>query len=420
MSRRGLHEGHEGTIPQTTAEVRDGLENGLVSLDANVLLSFYRFSPAARQALISVLEALDDRVFVSHQAAREFWRNRLAAIDARNTATEQLSSALAKAENQIIDAIRVWAKQTAVEAGTEQEMSQGLRKAFEICLLTAEDVTSESSAFAYDAAQDSVTQALLPLLEGRVGPPLDSEVHDEALKEAQRRAELGMPPGFRDSNKEEAGGVDGASGDYLVWLQSMTEAESRGLSLILVTGDEKDDWWWKHRGQLLGPRSELVHEFRERSPHPLIMLRPLQLIEHADVMRVTITEEARSEVERSTATESPLWTERAVEELLARLRFEGREHEAVILYAASNGGSIDRETLYDLCQYGATRMLRGFTRPTARITADLLVEGYIEEGVEPMLTPIYGGGVQALRFEIPAEVVTILSGKAPQTTSPSK
>ena len=109
MPDRGLTTGHEGAIPQTRDEAREGLTRGLVSLDANELLSFYRFSPGARQALISVLEALGDRVFVTHQAAREFWRNRLAAIDARNTATEQLGSALSRAENQVQDAVRVWA-----------------------------------------------------------------------------------------------------------------------------------------------------------------------------------------------------------------------------------------------------------------------------------------------------------------------
>jgi len=381
----------------------------LVSLDANVLLSFYRFSPAARQGLISVLEALGDRVFVSHQAAREFWRNRLAAIDARNTATEQLNAALVKAESQIQDAIRVWAKQTATEAATEQQMFRGLHLAFEECSSSADKVTSESSTFAYDAERDAVTQALLPLLVNRVGAPLDPEKHGAALIEARRRAELGLPPGFRDAKKEGGGSVDGVIGDYLVWLQSMIEAESRSLPLVLVTADEKDDWWWRHRGQLLGPRSELAEEFQARTSCPLIMLRPLQLIEHADVVKVTVTEEARSEVERSTALESSLWTDRAVLELLARLRYEGREQEAVIRYAAQHEGSIERDALYDLCGYNADRMLRGFTRPTARITADLSAEGYLDDGVAAMLTPVYEGGVQALRFEIPSEVVTILS-----------
>lgn len=409
MPDRGLTTGHEGAIPQTRDEAREGLTRGLVSLDANVLLSFYRFSPGARQALISVLEALGDRVFVTHQAAREFWRNRLAAIDARNTATEQLGSALSRAENQVQDAVRVWAKQTAADAAVEQQMLRSVRQAFETCSTTADGVTNESSTFAYDAGQDSVTLALQPLLAARVGNPLPPEQHEDAVAEAARRTQLGLPPGFRDAKKEDAGGADGASGDYLVWLQSMVEAEARGLPLVLVTGDEKEDWWWKHRGQLLGPRSELAEEFHERCGAALVMLRPLQLIEHADVLAVTVSEEARSEVERSTISDTPTWTEQAVEELLARLRYEGREQEAVIRRAAQNGGSIDRDSLYALCGYGADRMLRGFTRPTARITADLAAEGYIDDGVAPMLTPVYEGGVQALRFEIPPEVVTILS-----------
>lgn len=408
MGDLGLTKGHEGAIPQTISEERDGLVAGLVSLDANVLLSFYRFSPSARFALTTVFEALGDRVFVSHQAAREFWRNRLAAIDARNSATEQLGTALTKAENQIREAIRVWAKQTAVEDATEHQMNRDLRAAFEACSTTADEMTNEPATFAYNIEQDSVTQALLPLLTDRVGPPLSPGEHAAALTEAQRRLDAGLPPGFRDKDKENTGSSDGASGDYLVWLQSMNEAKARSLPLVLVTGDEKEDWWWKHRGHLLGPRSELVEECQKNCGCSLIMLRPHQLIKHADVLQVAVSDEALSDVERGTTSDDPVWSDRAVQLLLTRLEHEGREQEMVIRYAAQHGGSIERDALYKVCDYQPDRMLRGFTRPSARITADLIAEGHLDDGVTAMLTPVYEGGVQALRFEIPQEVVTIL------------
>ena len=95
---RSLDHGFEAHVPQTNEDVADALRNGLWSLDANVLLNFYRYSPTAREALVAVFKAAGDRVWVSHQAAREFWRNRCAAIDQRNEATEQLRSAIDKSE----------------------------------------------------------------------------------------------------------------------------------------------------------------------------------------------------------------------------------------------------------------------------------------------------------------------------------
>lgn len=97
----GLDEGFDSQIPQTTAEIRDALATGLLSLDANVLLSFYRFSPTAQKALVEVLEALGDRLWVSHQAVREFWRNRCAAIDGRNQATETVQQSLEEGERRV-------------------------------------------------------------------------------------------------------------------------------------------------------------------------------------------------------------------------------------------------------------------------------------------------------------------------------
>ncbi len=392
------------------SEIEDGLTSGLVSLDANVLLSFYRFGPAARMALAEVLAALGDRVFVSHQAAREFWRNRLGAIDARNAAAEQLTAAIDKAQNQVQDAVKVWSKHTAADRSTEQQILKEVRESLDRCVAMAEDENSDASTYAYDVTKDSVVQTLLPLLEGRVGEPLQPSDHADAIKEASRRAAEQVPPGFRDAAKETDGAVDGASGDYLVWLQSMLEAKYRGLNLVLVTGDEKDDWWWKHRGQILGPRPELIEEFHKLSGMPLTMLRPSQLIDHAGVLKVSVTEDARSEVERGTTDAE--WSEDAVAELLDRLELEGREQADVIRAAAHGGGSIERDALYAICDFAPDRMLRGFTRPTARITRDLVAEGILNESVTPMLTPIYESGVQAVRFEIPDEVTSILRREA--------
>ena len=190
----------------------------------------------------------------------------------------------------------------------------------------------------------------------------------------------------------------------------MQEAVRRGLSLVIVTGDEKEDWWWRHRSSLMGPRAELVLEFASQSTRRLYMLRPLQLIEQAAILNVSVSPEAATDVAR--ADREPrraFWTRAAVAELLRRLDAEGREQADVIRAAAEHGGVITREEIYDIGGYAEERMLRGFTRPSARITRDLQSEGLLDDEVESALTPQYDGGVTAVRFEIPLEVVEILS-----------
>lgn len=406
----GLDRGFESQIPQTTAEIRHALGTGLVSLDANVLLSFYRFSPTAQTALTEVLRALGDRLWVSHQAVREFWRNRCAAIDGRNRATESVQQSLEENVRKLLQAVDTWAKQTAVPSEIRDEVKGELTSGFARAVELIEGEASGGGQATYAAETDAVVATLRAILQAKVGPPLDPEDRAMALKEAKRRLDARVPPGYLDAAKEVDGGADGGAGDYLVWHQSILEAKRRGLPLVIVTGDEKEDWWWRHRTTFLGPRSELVDEFSSHSDQGFCLLRPVQLIEHADSLHVAVSEEAAAEVQRGTTDPSPAsWSAEAVHELLKRLDAEGREQADVIRHAANEGGRITREKIYEIGGYDQDRMLRGFTRPAARVTRDLQREGLLDDGVEPILTPMYEGGVTAVRFEVPPDVVEILS-----------
>lgn len=409
-SPKSLDEGFVEHVPQTSADIADALRVGLLSLDANVLLNFYRYSPTARDALVAVLHAASDRVWVSHQAALEFWRNRCAVIDRRNAATEQISTAIDKNERSLIDAIDIWAKQTAVDEAVKMTVREaiagGLRQARE----TINGQIAGAGSISYSPESDAVLDVLRDLLVASVGPALQPADHAEAVQEAQRRVEQRIPPGYRDAEKAQSELSEGAGGDYLVWLQSMNEAERRGLPLAVVTGDEKEDWWWRHKSTLMGPRPELVREFAQRSTHRLYLLRPLQLIEHANVLNVTVSPEAATDVARAEIkSRRAEWTPAAVQELLKRLDGEGREQADIIRFAAEHGGIVTREEIFQIAGYGEERMLRGFTRPSARITRALQESGVLDGEVEPVLTPHYDGGVTAVRFEIPLDVVEILS-----------
>lgn len=409
-SPRSLDEGFAEHIPHTGADIAEALRTSLLSLDANVLLNFYRYSPTARDALVALLRAAGNRVWVSHQAALEFWRNRCAVIDRRNAATEQVGTAMDRSERSLNEAVDLWAKQTAVDEAVKttvkEAIADGLRRARE----TVDGQLAGAGSISYSPESDAVLDVLRDLLAASVGPALPSADHADAVQEAQRRVELRIPPGYRDADKAQSELPEGAGGDYLVWRQSMIEADRRDLPLAIVTGDEKEDWWWRHRSTLMGPRPELVREFAQRSAHRLYLLRPLQLIENAGALNVTVSPEAATDVARAESrSRSAEWTPVAVHELLRRLDHEGREQADVIRFAAEHGGIATREEIYQIAGFAEERMLRGFTRPSARITRALQESGILDGDVEPVLTPHYDGGVTAVRFEIPLDVVEILS-----------
>jgi len=49
------------------------LREGVVAVDAKVLLGLYRFLPQTSNDLLKVLGCLEDRLVVPNKALREFW-----------------------------------------------------------------------------------------------------------------------------------------------------------------------------------------------------------------------------------------------------------------------------------------------------------------------------------------------------------
>lgn len=105
----------------------------------------------------------------------------------------------------------------------------------------------------------------------------------------------------------------------------------------------------------------------------------------------------------------PEWTPVATEELLARLRFENWPHADIVEFAATHGGVIGRDDVYEIAGYARDRMLRGFTRPTTRIAKDLISEGLIPRGVRMPLVTQYASGVVASHWVVPPEFTRLLN-----------
>ncbi|MGB8881297.1 MAG: PIN-like domain-containing protein, partial [Solirubrobacteraceae bacterium] len=65
-----------------------------IVLDTNVLLNLYRYSAKARDELLSLLTHIGSRLWLPHQVAHEFFRNRMAVRVLDQTAEEKLTAAV--------------------------------------------------------------------------------------------------------------------------------------------------------------------------------------------------------------------------------------------------------------------------------------------------------------------------------------
>lgn len=78
-----------GYFPPNNVDVQELWETCLFTVDANILLNMYRYSDHTRREFIKILKAIEDRLWLPHQAAQEYFENRLQVISQQEKAYEE-------------------------------------------------------------------------------------------------------------------------------------------------------------------------------------------------------------------------------------------------------------------------------------------------------------------------------------------
>ena len=293
---RGLLDGFAPYATPRDDDYRDVLRHGLVVVDTNTLLNLYRYHEGTRADLFTILEAFGDRLFIPHEVATEFWRNREAAIrDAANAASELVRD-LDRQTDQSVQSLAAWAERAGLPRDRMQRLQSVLRDAYgkvakQVQAFDANGVRAD----AVDTNEDPILVRLIRGLDGLVGQPFSDQLRAEHEQEAKRRIDGEQPPGYRDKEKRGTGW----RGDYFVWRQLLDEARHRQLDVLLVTGDLKEDWWRREKGETRGPRIELSTELFLETGQRLLMVRPAGLLARAkDALDLKIRKESVEAAER--------------------------------------------------------------------------------------------------------------------------
>jgi hypothetical protein len=113
---------------------------------------------------------------------------------------------------------------------------------------------------------NALETALSDLYKGKTGPAYDDRRSREIYADGEERYKSRIPPGFEDSKKS----VPDRFGDLVLWYQILDQAKAVTRPIILVTDDQKDDWWLRviDRQQtdgakiVIGPHPHLIREMR--------------------------------------------------------------------------------------------------------------------------------------------------------------
>jgi len=111
---------------------------------------------------------------------------------------------------------------------------------------------------------------------------------DEIVKDLERRNKHSIPPGFKDKKKDDYG-----VGDLIIWKTILEVAKTRNRDIVFVSGDEKNDWFYRSDSQSLYPRFELITEFKNHTDDKTLHI--IKLSKLLDLLGAA--EEAVSEVQ---------------------------------------------------------------------------------------------------------------------------
>jgi PIN like domain/Restriction endonuclease len=288
---------------------KDFFENGLIVLDANVLLDLYNIGVEARREVLGTFGNVGSRLWVPDQAALEFSRRRKQVVLDRMSSYKKTKSEVRNAAGGAADVIeaavnrvralrersrtsREW--NLAIARLDREGIEARLNGVMNEALAELEALEAEHDLAAKDMQEnDVILTEIDELLAGRIGDPYTIDklraVVDEAI--SFRYPNL-IPPGYLDSNKTTP---LLAAGDVILWRQVMDKAASLTGSdrrVLLITNDRKADWWvLDTQGKPIKVRPELVQELRHSSEANLLLLTLADFIAGAkEYLALTVSE----------------------------------------------------------------------------------------------------------------------------------
>ncbi|MGH3622331.1 MAG: PIN-like domain-containing protein [Sciscionella sp.] len=332
--------------------------DGLVVLDANILLNLYRIRPSARDDVLSVLQRFADesRLWVPHQAALEFVRNREPTVVGRfDNIARTRRDVTAKFEAAVLAVVRardqvknvVWdferdpaAKQDVEDSVQEADIRRALkpwRDDLEARLGALRDEHDiDPASF---RRSDSLLDRINTLLADRIGDALPPGEAPELVRHfVEYRSPNLIPPGFADSTTKGTSAQD--AGDYLLWEEVVRHAKENPPSsrlILLVTDDQKNDWCDRN-GMAL---PELADELRQRAD-VLLRLEGMDdfLQGTKDFLGIAVSAATYTEVAEAAAAEADAET-LPVEETSPDERAEHEPASLPEVVDATNAPSID-------------------------------------------------------------------------------
>ncbi|WP_122604119.1 PIN-like domain-containing protein [Pseudomonas viridiflava] len=230
-------------------------ENCLFVFDTNVLVGIYRRSEEARDAQYKMMVELGERLWIPHRVIYEFLDNRAKIVHEQSQLYADSISEL----RGMLSSFEIVTKHPFLSVSVYEEFNKVSQKVL--------DELEQNRMFHEGRiTNDDVKLRLADIFEGKVGLPFSEEKLIDIVKGGEVRYAQNIPPGFEDRTKHKGSTITEEVrkryGDLIIWYQIIDKAKAEQRPVILVTGDQKPDWWAEQSGKKLGPHPSLINEFK--------------------------------------------------------------------------------------------------------------------------------------------------------------
>jgi hypothetical protein len=237
-----------------TADLTPKADTVVVALDTNALLLPYLLGKGDLSALADVYSkfAQEGRLFLPERVAREFIKNRDRKLAEMAQAIDDRISRLSNWDAKVTPLLLEGFPEREALATAGEDLSAATKKYLE-------QLGKLSAHMRSWRGTDPVTTLYAGLFtkERLIAP---NESREKILEELEYGIRNQVPPGYKDSSKDDQG-----IGDVIIWMSLLYLGRTAKKDLIFVTGEQKADWFVRSGNRPVYPRPELVDSYRTAS-----------------------------------------------------------------------------------------------------------------------------------------------------------
>ena len=270
-----------GWFDYSNEEFNTILTDGLISFDTNVLLNLYRYSKETSEETLSLYESINKRLVFSYYVAEEFSKNRK-KVEANSLS--EYNKYISNIEKKYSDLLNELDSIPEKRISSKEKIKESIIKNKERVISS---IKKEKNNKEYLFKGDLETR-ICNLINTNIISKYSKSDFEKIKSEGIRRVKEEIPPGFKDSQKNE-------NGDYHIFKSLIDYCKKENKDLIFVTDDQKEDMFLELNG-IKYPRPELLNEFYNESGRKILIFSVQEFLKNKVIFKESISEDLLSEI----------------------------------------------------------------------------------------------------------------------------